>query len=587
MSVGYIQPDSIIKLLFDVPLDPNYEHTLYFNTGLDQYNYFASKVKVNGTFTAQYYQRSRRGFIRLEANAEYMYNVNYLMFQNNAFGNKWFYAFVVGVDYVNNNVCEIQYALDIIQTWYFEAPTTTARKCYTLRECFVERQHTETDDFFENLVPEDLALGDSFVTAKNLGGTDISSGILFDSWDAIVLASQDYTPNNTATKIGVYRGIYSPLYIAANEHIWDSNNGVDNTGLTQLEAIIDAYVSAGHEDSIVTIYIMPHEYALTVGTSVQPHLDFGLAGNFTTIDGYTVKNKKLFTSPYNYVYLTSGIGVNATYKFEDWVGSYRFVPTFDTYGCPVTTPQIMCQPKDGTYNKSGLVSSDNGIILQNFPVGAWIGDVWAAWWAQSKGAYQAAQTAIWVEALSKLGTDFGDALIDSMGTAARYDTGLSGGRQTASSALNIITDFTKDVTHNWDNARTQSITKSIIKSGTKKDLQNTPPTVHGQTQADSFAVTAEKMGFTAYQMTVRAETAKIIDDYFTRYGYAIHTTRVPNTHARPYFTYVKTVGCTAVGNCPASDLGAICKLFDKGITWWTNADFIGRYSELDNSPTQN
>ena len=55
----YIAPNSTIKILRNVPLDPTYDHTIYFptgNTGLDiQVAYFSGKAKY--TFTEQSYQR--------------------------------------------------------------------------------------------------------------------------------------------------------------------------------------------------------------------------------------------------------------------------------------------------------------------------------------------------------------------------------------------------------------------------------------------------------------------------------------------------------------------------------------------------
>ena len=79
------------------------------------------------------------------------------------------------------------------------------------------------------------------------------------------------------------------------------------------------------------------------------------------------------------------------------------------------------------------------------------------------------------------------------------------------------------------------------------------------------------------------EQAKMIDDYFTRFGYAIKKTQIPNRNARPHWTYVKTIGCVIEGSCPADVEATICSIYDNGITFWNNPDEIGDYS-LDNSP---
>ena len=90
---------------------------------------------------------------------------------------------------------------------------------------------------------------------------------------------------------------------------------------------------------------------------------------------------------------------------------------------------------------------------------------------------------------------------------------------------------------------------------------------------------------------ITAEFAKIIDDYFTRFGYACHKLKVPNRSSRPQFNYVKTVGCLieAAGmvnnniGLPADDEEAIKKIYDNGITFWKNPANIGNYS-VNNAP---
>ena len=81
---------------------------------------------------------------------------------------------------------------------------------------------------------------------------------------------------------------------------------------------------------------------------------------------------------------------------------------------------------------------------------------------------------------------------------------------------------------------------------------------------------------------VTPEVAKVIDEYFTVYGYKTNRVKIPNTHVRPHWTFTKTVGCNLKGNAPADDLKAIKDIFDNGVTFWKNGDEIGNYS-LDNS----
>ena len=84
--------------------------------------------------------------------------------------------------------------------------------------------------------------------------------------------------------------------------------------------------------------------------------------------------------------------------------------------------------------------------------------------------------------------------------------------------------------------------------------------------------------FFIYQKQIRAEFAKIIDNYFSMYGYAQHKVTIPNIHARTRYTYVQTKGCNVVGNAPVLAITAINRIFDNGITWWADYSGVGNYT---------
>lgn len=151
--MAYIVPNSDIVLIKNMNLDPSYSDTIWFDPVADgasgQRDWFLARAYRR--FNAQSYTRVNGNTVRLEANAEDLYDVNYMMFRNTAYGNKWFYAFVLRSDYVNDNTTQITFEIDVMQTWLFEA---------VLEPCFVEREHSATDVIGENLLPEPVDLGE-------------------------------------------------------------------------------------------------------------------------------------------------------------------------------------------------------------------------------------------------------------------------------------------------------------------------------------------------------------------------------------------------------------------------------------------
>ena len=150
----YINPQTNIKLLKNVPLDTSYEHTIYFSSASDQSTYFASLVKYN--LTNYTYQRVKRGYARVGIKADSLYDCNYMMFQNTAYGSKWFYAFITSVEYVNNECSEITFELDVMQSWFFNCKPDY---------CFVEREHSKSDNVGDNILPEPVEIGEQIYSS--------------------------------------------------------------------------------------------------------------------------------------------------------------------------------------------------------------------------------------------------------------------------------------------------------------------------------------------------------------------------------------------------------------------------------------
>ena len=105
---------------------------------------------------------------------------------------------------------------------------------------------------------------------------------------------------------------------------------------------------------------------------------------------------------------------------------------------------------------------------------------------------------------------------------------------------------------------------------------------HGKT-SDTALVNFGFKGFRVYKMVMKYDNIVMVDNYFTMYGYAIKRIGIPNRHARPYWTYIRTIGCKISGSIPFDHEDKICSIYDKGITFWNSIEQFGRY-DLNNSP---
>lgn len=112
------QPQTTFYLLRNVKLDHSYTNTIDFNTKEEQYNYFFNKKAfevLEGT-----YQRKTIGVVRVPFLYDDIATCNYIMWQNANYSDKWYYAFILEIKYINPNLSEIIYDLDVIQTYMFD-----------------------------------------------------------------------------------------------------------------------------------------------------------------------------------------------------------------------------------------------------------------------------------------------------------------------------------------------------------------------------------------------------------------------------------------------------------------------------------
>lgn len=128
-----IAPNSNITLL-KVPLELSNKNQLTFSSREAQFNYFNSLTKIeleNAT-----YQR-KEGVIRFPELIDNLYEYNYVMYQNESYSDKWFYAFITNMRYLNDNVTEISITTDVFQTWQFDLE---------FKQSFVEREMIDVSE---------------------------------------------------------------------------------------------------------------------------------------------------------------------------------------------------------------------------------------------------------------------------------------------------------------------------------------------------------------------------------------------------------------------------------------------------------
>lgn len=540
----YIQPNTTVRLLTGVPLDNTYAHTIYFANATAQRQYFESKGKQGCLFSNQSYQRYAKGTIRLSKSADDIYDCNYMMFQNTSYGNRWFYAFINNINYVSNTVCEIEYEIDVIQTWFFDV---------TLLRSFVEREHSATDVAGDNIVPEKVNIGE-YWHSQNIETE------MFDDYCCIICC-----PYMRVSVLGQYKwlNISSDIPLPP-KNIQHLMNGLFYT-VVKSEVDMGVFMyelnDQGLADSIVSIYPIPSDFVSTYssgdvldGTPASKGYTY-FENKPTTLGSYTPKNKKLLTYPYNKFVISTSDGNTREYAFEWFSSSVRF----NIYPNLLENASFKAVPIN---YKGRAFDYEDTAMLTDFPLTSYVTDSFKAWLAQNKTRL-ALQTASGIASAG-----FGEIVAGSqMLTPVTKVLSKKGAEMMTKGYDQMATEGVRGV---------GGVISEIISHGINR--------YHAGGSADgSLEIAMQKKDFIGYQYFVNPKNAEIIDDFFNCYGYATHRVKVPNRNVRPHWTYVKTIDINLESNAPADDTNKIASIYDKGITFWRNASEVGRY-DLDNSP---
>lgn len=523
-------PNGTIKLLAGVPLDNSYTHTVKYASASAQTSAFLAKAKRTYEHCTYIRETAR---LRIPDVYDDVVMCNYLMYQNQGYGNnKWFYAFITGVYYVNDHATEIEFELDVMQTWAFD---------YEILPGFVERNHTATDVIGEHILPEPVNTGELIIQSE------VDSFSVFSEWDVIAYTTFDWNTWTIPANLGTLAGnVFSGLVRSRLGMITlsRSNNGVV------------AGISATHDprqplsnlvnnhpdlvDGLVALVMSPH--ALEVNerltlTLNKPTSSFNMAG-------VVPRNKKLYTGQFLKLFVNDGAGGGRYYNFEDFVTNDA---TFHIYTDRAPDQSLICVPVGYGRGAAGasIETQNESIVMGGFPQCAWVSDVFKTYMAQNQANINL--------------TCATAAMHTVVGTATAIATGgLVGGGELVGGLQSIV-----GVMANME------------------DKQKQPPKQHGAISNTVMMAVGQKR-FTPIVYVPKAEFVTAIDGFFDMYGYQVNTVGVPNTDVRPYWCYAKMQGAAikpkGIDGLPASDMRTIENNLNRGITFWKDLANVGNYA---------
>ena len=580
-----VNPQGIIKLC-RTPLEEDQQNQINFASSSAQLSYFNGTVQK--TLENYTYVRENN-VICAEVPYDEAITYNYLFYQNSGFSTKYWFCFITKVEYVNENTSNIYIKTDVWQTFHLSLNYT---------QCFVEREHVANDTRGLHTLPEGLETGEPVVNGTATDFTTFAYGgdYVYVMGVTALPANLTQTPSS-ATPSARFNGIDGGIYLI----------GCSPSTTTSIENMMSVYDLAGNADAVQYVFIAPKSifgrgmrdgtspddgykwttvswsvtahgetrsiqnvlYFKTESTSPIPHE--GLATlmtqktftSLTTLKGYTPKNNKMLCFPFNYLNVTNNAGSIVTYRWEDFTNN---TASFDELGVVTPGCSIRLEPRNykGITNASET-ALDYGLSGNKYPICSFQSDVYTNWLTQNSLNLQFLG--------EQFGLDLPNVSID------KTDMAIASALQAG--AVGLMEGYTAP-TQLFDTG--MQIFNSVQQ---KYKASLTPPQAKGNNNVSDVTYSAHRADFTAVPMSIKAEYAKICDDFMSMYGYLVNTLKVPEITSRPNWNYVRTIGCNFTGSTiPQEAITEIRGFFDRGITIWHNPSTFGDYSQSNYASTR-
>lgn len=474
---------------------------------------------------------------------------NYIAFQNSDYSNKWFFAWIDDVIYKGDKNTEITFTIDAWSTWFDK---------WQKKVCFINRQHVNNDTIGLHTIPENLDVGE---VVQEIVTEDLAYGNDFGYWIAVASNWKIKDESSGAELLERDKGTqYAGITVYDNTVFGTQLFFFHITDLSSFKDLVLLLLRTNaddHIEDVQNIFILPdvaieqsklqnHNAKLisddntfsfyTMSYDMSPKKFNTEIVKITSFSDYTPKNNKCFVYPYNYLFVSNNQGSNNIYKYED----------FNTENCVFENQFSIAIGGSGRIvpkNYKGMATNDDeALVLGKYPTCAWSSDAFTNWLTQNS-----------VNMAVSLGLTAG---------------AIAGTIATGGATVPALAGAVMSVAGNIGNTIGQFYQASLL------------PNINGGQASGDVIWSCNRNMFSFRQMRVKTEYLKIIDDYFTRFGYAIKSLELPNITGRKYWNYVEIGASEEIGygEVPSKYMDIINNAFRRGVTIWHNHANVGNYS---------
>lgn len=603
--------NTTVRFIQGVPFDNNYAHTRWFTTRTEQFNYFNSFPKIERSQN-NFQKSTGRMAIDVSEHVETMMKYDYLMYKNNNYGNKWFYAFILNVEYLDARTTRVYFEIDPIQTYMFDVD---------IKPSYVVREHESATD---NIYPEGLQVGSEYEVAREWDVKPypfyfmvvVTKGLIHDHIKGTEMSG---TTNGIVDPLNYYFIPIARSTSGLTRFYGDDNYGdsayVGGDFFSALNLTNFLQNSQTAVNNVVSIYVtdyLPVNVVKLVGDhfrinnarlvdleptpDVLPQKIFQVDSEFnqtTDLPDLTINVGNIFSSfsesqsklkyyPYTIVELSDGRGNVVTYKPEGFIGSNGQL-RLQVLGSLSIQNNVVYGLRDYKGFDSKENTLQNGLINNDPQDLAILNNQTASYLQGAKNSMQAKQNT-WSSqrsyqmgsAITRTATNAGKLLGGGVGMGMG-GMGLGYGINALSEGIGGMVQSGLDFNYTM----TEYQNRIAEQNAQVEDLMNVPPSIQKQGNAPSLNIGYNMYGVRVKIKRIQPQYLERARSYMHMFGTKTNHLKRPNLRSRTHFNYVQTTMLNVQSDFYNDDIQRFKQIFDSGITLWHTND-IYNYNVSNN-----
>lgn len=575
-----------IRFLANVPFSNDYKHVRWFKTAAEQLSYFTGRTTVHTMAQANFQPTENGTFIACNASIEALHGTNYVMFKNDYY-NRWFYAFVTRIEYVQRNRTNVYFEIDVLQTWRF---------LFTIKPSLVVREHQQQTysggNPYINTLDEGLDYGTEYdIVSVSHYEPELLYLVVVAKSKLHAGGDGDATNKITASRNGIPQPLcYYVHPFTSNGQVANVTVGGQGVNLSSMTTFLTSiYQNEDAVNNIVAMYVTEHiGYNPSNNDFVASNFEVariadGASENIETLyvkdistyfkkeidtgNKYTgfrqVDESKLYMYPYCVTILDDMRGNRLEIKNEYVNGSNLKIQVRGSMGTSNKVSYSIqdYNTSDGRYDEweKGAATLEYSVIDNNPNSVPIITDMLSAYLQGNRNSLENQTDSIIFNGMMGVLSSVGGGVA----MAGLNPTGVVSGGVNAIQGLG------------------NSALQLQALQAKKADINNMPPQLSQMGSNTAYNYGHGYTGFMVVKKQIKPEYVNKLTAFFKKYGYKCNEVKVPNLSTRRSWNYVQTSECLITANLNTDDIRKLQSIFDSGVTLWHTND-IGNYN-LDNS----